>query len=216
MPGRDQEADDRLVGTDRRRVLRVLGSDRLDADHRRRMAGASRVGRQIDDEPVAHPRRGRQRTAPGSGGGDLLRGRLRLRVPQRPGEDGEVTRQARLEDRRRHRISRRGGVPLPDRPAPPHDHLRRSEHLPAGSREHVGHASEGDGRRGFRHPRRRDGTERQRCGADGRPGRRHRGVRRRADGAGYESAWRTTNVRARFPSRRSYLAPTPASCTSRS
>ncbi len=68
VSGRDQEAADRLVGSDRRRVLRLLGSDRVDADHRRRMAGAPRVGRPFDDEPAAHPRRGRQRTAPGQAG----------------------------------------------------------------------------------------------------------------------------------------------------
>jgi long-chain acyl-CoA synthetase len=136
------------------------------------------------DEWLAHPGSvGRSMMTPlhildEDGNGDLLRGRLRLRVSQRSGEDGEVTRQARLEDGRRHRVSRRGRVPLPDRPAPPHDHLGRGEHLPAGSREHIGHPSEGDGRRGLRHPRRRHGTERQGRGADGRFRGRHRRVRR--------------------------------------
>ena len=55
------------------------------------------------------------------------------------------------------------GLPVPDRPPPPHDHLRRGEHLSAGGREHAGHPSEGDGRRGVRHPRRRDGPERSRA-----------------------------------------------------
>ncbi len=108
------------------------------------------------------------------------------------------------------------GLPLSDRPAPPHDHLRRGEHLPAGSREHVGHPSEGDGRRGVRYPRRRDGTERQGCGADGRPGRRHRGVRRRADGMVTRAPGALQMSTLDFASRRSCLAPIPASCTSRS
>ncbi len=67
VPGRDQEADDRLVGADRRRVLRLLRGDRVDADHRRGLAGAPGLGRQADDGRAAHPRRGRQRAAPGPG-----------------------------------------------------------------------------------------------------------------------------------------------------
>ena len=59
------------------------------------------------------------------------------------------------------------------------------------------------------------GQSRQGRGADRRPGRRHRRVRRRTAGVAAGSAWRTTNVRGRSRSRRSCRAPTPASCTSR-
>lgn len=83
----------------------------------------------------------------------------------------------RLEDGGRHRVSRRGGLPLPDRPQAPHDHLRRGEHLPAGGREPARHPSEGDGRRGVRRPGRGDGPARQGRRADRRPTRRHRRIR---------------------------------------
>ena len=43
MSGRDQEADDGLVGADHRRVLRLLRGDRVDVDHRRGLAGAPRA-----------------------------------------------------------------------------------------------------------------------------------------------------------------------------
>ncbi len=43
-----------------------------------------------------------------------------------------------------HRLSRRGRLPVPDRPAPPHDHLGRSEHLSAGGGERAGDPSKGD------------------------------------------------------------------------
>jgi fatty-acyl-CoA synthase len=42
--------------------------------------------------------------------GDLLRGRHRLRVPQRPGKDRQVARPARLDDGRRRRLPGRGGL----------------------------------------------------------------------------------------------------------
>ena len=47
---------------------------------------------------------------PGQAGEIYFEGGCRLRVPQRPGEDRVVARPARLEDGRRHRLSRRGRV----------------------------------------------------------------------------------------------------------
>ena len=75
---------------------------------------------------------------PGESGHDLLRGRRRVRVPQRPREDGRRRATERgwttlgdvgyLDERR---------LPLPHRPQGVHDHLRRREHLPAGGRERA-------------------------------------------------------------------------------
>ena len=154
-----------------------------------------------------------KRAAAGAGGRDLFRGRLFVRIPQRPVENRCVARQARLDDRRRHRLPRRRRLPVPDRPAPPHDHLRRGEHLSAGSREPSGHPPEGVGRRGVRHSRRRDGATRR-----GAPCRRSSQPTPPTSSptscsAGCEIACRTTSVRARSRSRRSCRAPTPESST---
>ena len=65
-----------------------------------------------------------------------------------------------LEVRRRHRVRRRGGLPLHLRPQEGHDHLGRGEHLPG--RDRGGHlpAPRCPRRRGVRHPGRRVGRER--------------------------------------------------------
>ena len=68
----------------------------------------------------------------------------------------------------------RRGLPVPDRPASPHDHLGRGEHLSAGNREPSGHPPEGLGRGGVRGSRRRDGSTRHGGRADRRPRRRQR------------------------------------------
>ena len=75
---------------------------------------------------------------------------------------------------------------------------------------------EGDGRRGVRHPRRRDGPDASRawCRPSIPPTPPTSSPTNCWPGCGI--AWRTTNVRARSRSRRSCRAPTPASCTSRS
>jgi long-chain acyl-CoA synthetase len=54
--------------------------------------------------------------------------------------------------RRRHRLSRRRGLPVPVRSQDRHDHLRRREHLSRRDRERVSHAPEGGRRGGLRHP----------------------------------------------------------------
>lgn len=70
---------------------------------------------------------------PAGEGGDLFRRRRCVRIPKRSGENRCLTEQARLGDRRRHRLPRRRGLSVLDRPAPPHDHLRRRQHLSARS-----------------------------------------------------------------------------------
>jgi len=73
----------------------------------------------------------------------VLRQRQRVRLPQRPREDRAVEEQARLDDARRRRPCRRGRLPVPDRPQSIHDHLRRRQHLSAGTGKPARHASEG-------------------------------------------------------------------------
>ena len=72
-----------------------------------------------------------------------------------PGEDGRLARRAGLDDRRRHRLPRRGRLSLPDRPQGRHDHLGRGQRLPAGGRERAGDAPGRGGRGRLRHPARR-------------------------------------------------------------
>ena len=52
--------------------------------------------------------------------------RRRLRVPRRPGQDRLRPQPGRLVQPRRRRLPRRRGLPVPDRPAVVHDHLRRA------------------------------------------------------------------------------------------
>ena len=61
-----------------------------------------------------------------------------LRVPRRPREDRGGVRRARVEHARRHRLGRRGRLPLPDRPGVEHDHLGRRQHLPPRGRGRAG------------------------------------------------------------------------------
>ncbi len=63
LPGRDQASDDRVVGTDRLRVLRIDRGHGIDPDHERGVARAPGVGGPavLHDHP--HPRRGRRRAA---------------------------------------------------------------------------------------------------------------------------------------------------------
>ena len=93
---------------------------------------------QVDARAVAHRRRGRQGTSAGRDRHRLLPAHLRparLRVPQGRCQDRGGVRRARLVDRRRHGLPRRGGLPVPHGPAHVHDRVGRREHLPAGSRE---------------------------------------------------------------------------------
>ena len=143
------------------------GSGR-DVHRARGVAGAPGHGRQADGRGGARPRRRRQRAPDRRTGHAVVRGRARLRVPQRPDEDGGGGERARLQDRRRHRLRRRRGVRLPHRPQGAHDHQRRREHLPAGSRERSGDASEGHRRRGVRRARRRSRRAGEGRGAAGR------------------------------------------------
>ncbi|AFE15210.1 long-chain-fatty-acid--CoA ligase [Mycobacterium tuberculosis RGTB327] len=122
----------------------------------------------------------RQRAAAEPAGRNLFRGRVPLRIPQRSGENRGVAQQARLGNRRRRRLSRRRRLLVPDRPAPPHDHLRRREHLPAGGGEPLGRPPQGARRGGVRRSRRRDGSTCHGRGANRRLRRCQRSVRRRA------------------------------------
>ncbi len=108
------------------------------------------------------------------------------------------------------------GYLLPHRPPPPHDHLRRGQHLSAGSGEHARHPSEGDGRRGVRDSRRGDGPERQGCGPARRPCRGLRGACRGAAGLAARSLGALQVSAHDSPSSSSCRAPIPESCTSRS
>lgn len=177
MSSPDQGADDSLVGTDHRRVLRLLGSQRVDVDHSRGLVDASGFGRQAHTGRGAHRGRRRQRAAAEPAGRNLFRGRVPLRIPQRSGENRGVAQQARLGNRR---LSRRRRLLVPDRPAPPHDHLRRREHLPAGGGEPLGRPPQGARRGGVRRSRRRDGSTCHGRGANRRLRRCQRSVRRRA------------------------------------
>ena len=96
----------------------------------------------------------------GEVGHDLLRARRgAVHLPRRLGEDRvHATPGAPVVvDRRRPRLRRRGGLPVPHRPQGVHDHQRRREHLPAGDRGPVQPAPVGARHRGHRRARRRDG-----------------------------------------------------------
>ncbi len=72
-----------------------------------------------------------------------------------PAKTAEAVNALGYKTRRRHRLRRRGGLPLPHRSQGAHDHQRRREHLPAGSGERARDAPEGGRRRGDRRTRRR-------------------------------------------------------------
>ena len=119
-------------GPTHRRVLRGHRGQRLLRHPLGRVARAQGLRRARDPRHDPHPGRRRPGAAPRRARDDLLRGRRRLRVPQGPGEDGVQPEPSGLVDARRHRLRRRRGLPLPDRPEGQHDHLRRRQHLPAG------------------------------------------------------------------------------------
>ncbi len=95
---------------------------------------------------------------PGSRGQALVQDRPSLRILQRPGEDGGGELAGPHDEHgERHRLCRRGGLHLSDRPRVVHDHLRRGQHLSAGMREPARHASQGARCGGVRRAQRRDG-----------------------------------------------------------
>ena len=85
VPRRREAADDRLVGADHLRVLLVDRGRGRDVHRARGVAGAPGHGRQADGRGGARPRRRRQRASDRRTGHAVVRGRARLRVPQRPG-----------------------------------------------------------------------------------------------------------------------------------
>ncbi len=115
------------------------------------------VGQAVADLGDRHPRRRRQRRAAGRDRHRLhVDADRQLRVLQGQGEDrGEPPRQ--VLHRRRHRLPRRGRLPVPPRPQVRHDHLGRRQHLPGRDRERAAHPPEGRRRRRVRHPARRLG-----------------------------------------------------------
>ena len=82
-----------------------------------------------------------------------------VRLPQRPGQDPgrPAPGPPQLDHPRRHRLPRRGRLPVPHRPQGVHDHLRRRQHLPAGNRERARAAPGRLRRRGHRRARPGDG-----------------------------------------------------------
>ena len=88
-------------------------------------------------------------------------GPVELRLSQERGEDARVARR-RPVHRRRHRLPRRGRLPVPVRPQERHDHLGRREHLPGRDRGRAGHAPGRRRRRRVRRPGRRSGARRSR------------------------------------------------------
>ena len=130
VPDPDQEGDHRLVRTGRSTSTtpapRATGSCTATASSgsptRERSARRSTA-------PCTSVAKTARRCPQGQSGHGVLRRRRRVRVPQRSGEDEELAASEGLVDARRRRLSRRGRVPLPDRPQGLHDHLGRGEHL---------------------------------------------------------------------------------------
>ena len=210
LPARGQGGDARLVGPDRPRVLLGLGGRRVHRHRPRGVAGAPRLGGSLAAGRRAHRGTGRRGPADGRGGPDLVRDPGPLRVPRRPGQDRRGHQRPRLGDDRRHRLPRRGGVPVPDRPGGPHGDLGRREHLPPGDRGRPGRPP-GRARRGRdRRSRRGDG----RAPAGGRPagpGRRRRATTwRPSSSATAAPTWRASSARGRSPSSPSCRASRPA------
>ena len=84
-----------------------------------------------------------------------------------PAKTAGVVQRPGLEHPRRHGLPRRGGIPVPGRPAHRPDPLRRGEHLPARGRGRARPAPGGRRHRRVRRARRGDGP----AGARGRPAR---------------------------------------------
>ena len=78
-------------------------------------------------------RRGQRRARRPARAGVHAHGHLDLRLPQGRGEDARLPRPRHVH-RGRHRLPRRGRLPLPLRPQERHDHLGRREHLPGRDR----------------------------------------------------------------------------------
>ena len=136
--------------------------------------------------------------------------RLARRVPQLHlrGRRGEapLDRARRARQRRRHRLPRRGGVPLPQRPPLVHGDQRRREHLPGGDRGLPARArgrarlrrvrDPGSGvRRGAGRPRR------TRRGRSARRGRRARARARAASPPTRRRRWSCSRTRCRARTR---------------
>ena len=92
--GRGQAQDDRVVGTDHRRVLRRDRGHGRDLHQQHRLARAPRLGRQVHARPDPHPRRRGQRTVPAGEVGTVWfeppAEPSRVRVPQGRGEDARL------------------------------------------------------------------------------------------------------------------------------
>ncbi len=178
LPARDQAPDDRVVGPGRSDEYYAategggtIGQPR--ASGWRSPARSARPGR---------PPRSRSSTttatscAPGEIGTVYMQhGRPGLRVQGRP-EKTEANRMRRVLHRRRHRLPRRGRLPVPVRPQDRHDHLRRGQHLSRRDRGRAAHPPQGRRRGRLRHPARRLG----RGGQGRRRARRRRRGRRSA------------------------------------
>ena len=93
---------------------------------------------------------------------DLLQEPIGRRLPlsQGPAEDGGGAPRAGRRHARRHRLSRRGRLSLPERSEDRHDHLGRRQHLPGRDRERARHAPGGGRRGGLRRPERRSSARR--------------------------------------------------------
>ena len=214
VPGRGEAEDDRLVRAGGARVLRRHRGQRLRLLQQRGLAGPPRHRRPEPPRRPAHHRRRRQGAPGGRARHHLVRERLDLRVPQRPGEDGRLPPPGGLEHPGRRGPPRRGRVPLPHRPQGVHDHHRRGERVPPGGRERPRPAPQG-GRRG----RLRRAQRRLRRGGQGRgPAGRH-GRRRRRPGQGAHRLLPGAPGRREVPPHASTSAPScpatpPASSTS--
>ncbi len=103
-PGRGQGPDDRVVGGDPARVLRRDRGQRVRLHQCHRLAGPPRHGGAQPDRGDPHPRRRWRRGAGGRGRHHLVRRQRRVRVPQRPGQDGRVAppQGSRRHPHRRH------------------------------------------------------------------------------------------------------------------
>ena len=142
VPGRGEAADDRLAGARSSRSTtpstEANGATMITAQQwlahpgsvgRRRCSGCRTCAATTAAELAG--RRGRARSTSSA----RVDGAVRL--PQRPRArrpPAQHPRAPQLDHRRRHRLPRRGGLPVPHRPQGVHDHQRRGEHLPAGDR----------------------------------------------------------------------------------